>query len=107
MAESDSGTVYPAREFELRGVAQDVTHTSGGTAVTKEAIVNVETVTFLERGSTRKVSTATVTFLQAAGVTTSDTITLPGGQPRAVLKVTSSYAPYWSPRGFLTEVLLA
>ena len=115
MAVSNSVT-HPAKEFSLRGVAQDVSHkTEGSAAVEREAIVNIETVTFLNRGSTRKVSTASCTFLSAVGVSQGDTVTLPGESPRAVLKVTSSHAPYLylNPgtesysRGFLTEALLA
>ena len=116
MAVSNSVTVHTAREFSLRGEAQDVSHkTEGSAAVEREAIVLIETLTFLDRGSTRKVSSVTVTFLSAVGVSPGDTITLPGGQPKAVLKVTSSFAPYLylNPvtesysRGFLTEALLA
>ena len=107
MANSNSGTLHPATEFFLRGVAQDVTHTSGGKAIVREGVVNIETVTFLEKGGTRKVSTASCTFLESVGVEPTDTIALPGGQPRKVLKVTSAYAPYWPPRGFTTKVLLA
>ena len=109
MAVSDSDTVHQATEFSLRGTAQNVTHTSGGKAVTREAIVNIETVTFLDRfgpgKGTRKVSTASVTFLEAYGVLLTDTIMLPGGQPRKVLKVTSAYAPY-RPRGYTVTALL-
>ena len=107
MAVDDSGTTHQAREYFLRGVAQDVVHTSGGKAVTREAIVNIETVTFLDKGGTRKVSSASSTFLQNVGVHPTDTITLSGGQARKVLKVTTSFAPYWPPRGFTTTVLLA
>ena len=108
MAVSDSGTTYQATEYFLRGAALDVTHTSGVKAVTREAVVNIETVTFLDKGGTRKVSTATVTFLENVGVELADTITLPGEEtPRAVLKRTSAYAPYWPPRGYTTTVLLA
>ena len=110
MAETDSGTTYPATEYLLRGVAQDVVHTSGSKAVTREGIVNIETVTFLDRfgpgKGTRKVSTASVTFLSGLAVEPTDTFSLPNGQPRKVLKVTSAYAPY-RPRGYTTTVLLA
>ena len=110
MAETDSGTTYPATEYLLRGVAQDVVHTSGSKAVTREGIVNIETVTFLDRfgpgKGTRKVSNASCTFLEASGVLLTDTITLPGGQPMKVIRVTSAYAPY-RPRGYTTTVLLA
>ena len=111
MTETDSGTSYKATEYFLRGVALDVVHTSGGKAVTREAIVAVETVTFLSRfgpgKGTRHVSTASCTFLDNVGVLLTDTIALPGGQPKKVLRVTGAYAPYWPPRGYTTEVLLA
>ena len=108
MAVSDSGTTYPATEYFLRGAALDVTHTSGGKAVTREAVVNIETVTFLDKGGTRKVSAASCTFLENVSVEPADTITLPGEEtPRKVLKVTAEYAPYWPPRGYTTTVLLA
>ena len=107
MPVEDSGTAYPATEYFLRGAAQDVVHTSGGKAVTREAIVNIETWTFKDKGGSRKVSTASCTFLENVGVALADTITLPGEEtPRKVLKRTSAYAPYWPPRGFTTEVLL-
>ena len=77
MAGPDSGTSYPATEYFLRGVAVDVTHTSGGKAVTREAVVNIETVTFLEKDGTRKVSTASCTFLESVGVESTDRVTLP------------------------------
>ena len=107
MAETDSGTRYPATEYFLRGVAQDVTHTSGKVVVTREAIVSIENITFRDKGDTRKVSTATVAFLTNVEVKFTDTVSLPGGQPLKVLKVTAEYAPYWPPRGFTTTVLLA
>ena len=96
-----------ATEYFLRGVALAVVHTSGGKTETREAIVNIETVTFQDKGGTRKVSTASVTFLYNLGVLPTDTIALPGGQPRRVLKRTSAYAPYWPPVGYTTTVLLA
>ena len=107
MAGPNSGTTHMAREYFLRGVALGVVHVSGGKTETREAIVNVETVTFQDKGGTRKVSTASVTFLYNLGVLPTDTIALPGGQPRKVLKRTSAYAPYWPPVGFTTTVLLA
>ena len=108
MAVEDSGTTHPAREFSLRGIALNVSHKREGVAaVTREAIVLIETLTFLDNGSTtRKVSTASCTFLSAVGIHPGDTITLPGGQPKAVLKVVSAFAPYWHPRGFTTMGLL-
>ena len=107
MAGPDSGTSYPATEYFLRGVAVDVTHTSGGKAVTREAVVNIETVTFLEKDGTRKVSTASCTFLESVGVESTDRVTLPGEETsRKVLKRTSAYAPYWPPRGYTVTVLL-
>ena len=112
MAGPDSGTRYPATEFFLLGVALDVTHTSGGKAVTREAVVNIETVTFLSRfgpgKGARHVSTASCTFLENVGVEPTDTIRLPGEEiSRKVLKTTQAYAPYWPPRGFTVTVLLA
>ena len=113
MAGPDTGTSYPATEYFLRGVAVDLVHTSGGKAVTREAVVNMETVTFLSRfglgNGTRHVSTASCTFLESVGVEPTDTITLPGdqSQPRKVLKVTGAYAPYWPPRGFTVTCLLS
>ena len=110
MAGPDTGTTYPATEYFLPGVALDVVHTSGGKAVTREAIVAVETVTFLSRfgpgKGTRHVSTASVTFLESVGVSLEDTIRLPAEEiSRKVLKTTHSYAPY-IPRGYTTKVLL-
>ena len=107
MAGLNSGTTHMATEYFLRGVALAVVHVSGKKTETREAIVNVETVTFQDKGGTRKVSTASVTFLYNLGVLPTDTIALPGGQPRKVLKRTSAYAPYWPPVGFTTTVLLA
>ena len=110
MATEDVGTRYPSTEFFLKGTAQIVTHISGKVVVTREAIVNVETVTFLSRfgpgKGTRHVSTASCTFLDNVGVLLTDTIALPGGQPMKVLRVTGAYAPY-IPRGYTTTVLLA
>ena len=101
-------TTYPATDYFLRGVARDVTHTSGGKAVTREAIVNIETWTFKDKGGSRKVSTASCTFLDSIGVEPEDTVSLPNEEtPRKVLKRTSAYAPYWPPRGYTTTVLLA
>ena len=111
MAGPDSGTSYPATEYFLRGAPQDVVLTTGGGAkpVTLTAIVNIETVTFLSRfglgKGTRHVSTASATFLKNVSVEPTDTITLPGGQPRKVVRVTAACAPY-RPRGYLTVVLL-
>ena len=106
MAGLNSGTTHMATEYFLRGVALAVAHTSGGKTETREAIVNIETVTFQDKGGTRKVSTASVTFLYNLGVLPTDTFALPGGQPRKVLKRTSAYAPH-RPRGYTTTVLLA
>ena len=106
MAVSDSGTTYPATEYFLRGVALDVVHTSGGKTETREAIVNVETVTFQDKGGARKVSTASVTFLYNLGIPPTDTFALPGGHPRKVLKTNAAYAPY-RPRGYVTTAWLA
>ena len=117
MAVSDStSTAYPATEFFLRGVAQDVVHTSGGKAVTREAIVDTSNTTFLEKGSTRKTSSVTCTFLERVKVALTDTVTLPGGQPLKVLRVTlepdraawmeflkepDAYQTYWPRCGLL------
>ena len=105
MAVADSGTRYPATEYFLRGIALSVTHVSGGKAVVREAVVDIGNTTFLERGGTRKTSTTSVTFLENVGVELEDTITLPGGQPRKVVRVTAAYAPY-RPRGYTVTVLL-
>ena len=99
---------YPAREFVLRGVALDVTHVSGGKPVTRVAIMNVEPVTFLERGGTRKTSSASVTFLEHVAVWFEDTITLPNEETsRKVLRVTSRFGVSVQYDGRLTEVLLS
>ena len=98
---------YEALAFSLRGVALDVVHTSGGKAVARVAIVDMSPTTFLERGGTRKTSTATATFLQAVGVRLEDTITLPDGGPMKVLRVTSRYGVTVQYDGRLTVVLLA
>ena len=113
MTETDSGTTYPAIEYFLRGVALDVVHASAGGAkpVTREAIVLIETVTFLSRfglgKGTRHVSTASVTFLESVSVSLEDTIRLPAEEiSRKVLKVTQEYAPH-RPRGYTVTVRLA
>ena len=100
---------YPAREFLLRGVALEVAHKVEGTAaVTRTAIVQIEKVTFLERGGTRQVSSATCAFLESVGIGLADTVKLPGEEtPRAVLKVTSRYGLTVQYDGRLTVVLLA
>ena len=105
MAVSES-TTYAATAFSLRGVELDVTHTIGGKAITRTAIVDASPTTFLDRGSTRKTSAATCTFLEAVGVSLEDTITLPDGEPMKVLKVTSRYGLTVQHDGFLTETLL-
>ena len=69
--------------------------------------MDISPTTFLERGGTRKVSSASVTFLEAVSVLLEDTIQLPDGEPQKVLRVTAEYAPYWPPRGYTTMVLLA
>ena len=106
MAVSNSGTTYMATEYFLRGEAVGVTHVSGGKTVTREAIVLIETVTFKDKGGTRKVSTASATFLYNLEILPTDTIALPGGGPMKVIKRTSAYAPYWPPRGHTTTALL-
>ena len=98
---------YPATKFLLRGTPLDVVHTSGGKAVTRTAIVLIENMTFLDRGSSRKVSSANATFLEAVSVQLEDTITLPDGGPMKVLRVTSRYGLTVQYDGRLTVVLLA
>ena len=89
MAVSDSGTAYPAKAFSLRGVAVSVVHKTEGIAgVTRTAIVDIGPVTFLVKDGNRQVSSTTCTFLENVGVKLTDTITLPQGQPLAVLQVT-------------------
>ena len=102
---------YPAREFSLRGVALDVTHVSGGKSTVRTAVVNVEPVTFLERGATRKTSTASATFLEHVAVFLEDTIQLPDGEPKKVLRVINRFASLRRSHGVkhngrLTVVLL-
>ena len=115
MAISDLTTLrppYPAREFSLRGVALDVTHVSGGKSTVRTAVVNVEPVTFLERGGTRKTSTASATFLESVAVFLEDTIQLPDEEtPRRVLRVIHRFASLRRSHGVkyngrLTVVLL-
>ena len=104
---TEEGTTYPVNAFSLRGVEQTVTHTIGGKAVTRVAVVDTSPMTFLERSGTRKTSAATCTFLEAVGVSLEDTITLPDGEPMKVLKVTSRYGLTVQYDGRLTVVLLA
>ena len=99
---------YPAREYVLRGTPLDVVHTSGGKAVTRTAVVDIVNTTFLERGGTRKTSTATATFPEAASVRLEDTIWLEGeATARKVIRVTSRYGLTVQYDGRLTVVLLA
>ena len=50
-------------------------------------MVEVMNTTFLERGGTRKVSTATCTFLEHVAVQLEDTVQLPDEEtPRKVLR---------------------
>ena len=98
---------YPAREFSLAGVAQDVTHISGGKATTRTAVVDIGNTTFLERGGTRKTSTASATFLESVAVFLEDTVTLPGGQPLKVIRVINRFGLTVKYDGRLTVVLLA
>ena len=103
---------YPAREFLLRGIPLSVVHMDGGKPVTRVAIVDISPTTFLERGGTRKVSSASVTFLQAVTVRLEDTIQLPDGEPMKVIRVTSRFASLRRSHGVkyngrLTVVLLA
>ena len=114
---------YPATEYALPGVALDVVLTTVGGAkpVTLTAIVDRSNTTFLEKGSTRKTSSVGCTFLERVKVALTDTVTLPGGQPLKVLRVTlepdraawmeflkepDAYQTHWPPCGFLTVVLL-
>ena len=98
---------YPAREFSLPGVALTVTHTSAGKATTLTAVVDIVNTTFMERGGTRKVSSATATFLQHVAVFLEDTVQLPDEEtPRKVLRVTSRFGVAVQYDGRLTEVLL-
>ena len=112
MAVTDSMSMrppYPAREFSLRGVELDVSvKTEGTAAATKTAIVLIEKVTFLERGGTRKVSSASVTFLENVAVGLAHTVTLPDEEtPRKVLKVISRFGLTVQYDGRLTVALLA
>ena len=110
MAAPDStptGTAYPAKSYLLRGSAQNVAHKTEGTAaVSRPAIVLIEKTTFMDRGATRQVSTATVVFLENVGVDLSDTVTLPDEvAARTVLKVTVSLGEA-GVIGYLTTVFL-
>ena len=110
MAVSDStpSTAYPAKAFSLRGVALDVSHKSEGVpAVTRTAVVDIGPVTFLVKDGNRQVSSTTCTFLKNVGVKLTDTITLPEGQPLAVLQVTLLLGdPGLRFDGYLTTLLL-
>ena len=99
------GTTYPAKSYVLRGTALTVTHTSGGVAVTRTAVVDIGPVTFLVRDGNRQMSSTTCTFLENVGVKLTDTITLPQGQPLAVLQVTLLLGEPGLV-GFLTTLLL-
>ena len=111
MAVTDSMSMnppYPAREFLLRGVAQDVTHISGGKFTVRTAVVEIVNTTFLNRGSTRKTSTASCTFLEHVAVRLEDTIQLPDEPaPRKVIRVRSRFGRTVQYDGRLTVVLLA
>ena len=115
MAVSDSTSMrppYPAREFSLAGVAMSVVHVAGGKPTTRTAVVDIGNTTFLERGGTRKVSTATCTFLEAVAVRLEDTIQLPDGEPKKVIRVINRFASLRRSHGVkyngrLTVVLLA
>ena len=104
---------YPAREFSLAGVAQDVTHISGGKPTTRTAVVDIGNTTFMERGGARKTSTATATFLEHVAVFLEDTVTLPDEEtPRRVLRVINRFASLRRSHGVkyngrLTVVVLA
>ena len=102
------GTTYPANAFSLCGVEQTVTHTSGGKATVRTAVVDMSPTTFLERGGTRKTSTATCIFLEHVAVRLEDAISLPDEPaPRKVIRVTSRYGLTVQYDGRLTVVLLA
>ena len=106
MATEDVGTRYPAKAFSLRGEAVNVVHTSGSNATTRTAIVNIAPLTFLVKDGNRKMSSTTVVFLENVAVKLTDTLTLPEGQPLAVLHVTLLLGdPGQRFDGFLTEVL--
>ena len=110
MAVSDSTQFrppYPAIAFTLRGVALDVVHVSGGQSVTRTAVVEIVKTTFLERGGTRKTSSASVTFLEHVAVRPADTIQLPDGEPMKVIRVLSKFGVSTQGDGRLTEVGLA
>ena len=108
MAESDSGTTFPAIEYLLRGEVLDVVHTVGGKSTTRTAVVDISPTTFLDRGSARKTSTATCTFLEHVAVRPEDTIRLEGeATARKVTRVISKYGVSTQGDGRLTEVLLA
>ena len=75
--------------FFTEGTALNVSHKSEGVpAVTRIAIVDIGPVTFLVKDGNRQVGTTTCTFLKNVGVKLTDTVTLPEGQPLAVLQVT-------------------
>ena len=115
MADSDPTSMrppYPAREFSLAGVALSVAHVSGGKSTTRTAVVDIVKTTFMERGGTRKTSSATATFLQHVAVRLEDTIQLPDGEPKKVLRVINRFASLRRSHGVkyngrLTVVLLA
>ena len=98
---------YPAREFSLAGVALSVVHVSGGKPTTRTAVVDIGNTTFLERGGTRKTSTASATFLESVAVFLEDTVQLPGGQPLKVIRVINRFGLTVQYDGRLTVVLLA
>ena len=115
MAVSDPTSMrppYPAREFSLAGVALSVVHVSEGKPTTRTAVVDIGNTTFLERGGTRKTSTASATFLQHVAVFLEDTVSLPNEEtPRRVLRVINRFASLTRPQGVkyngrLTVVLL-
>ena len=115
MAVSDPTSLrppYPAREFSLTGVLQDVVHAAGGKPTTWTAVVDIVKTTFMERGGTRKTSSATCTFLQQVDVRLEDTIQLPDGEPKKVLRVIHRFASLRRSHGVkyngrLVTVLLA
>ena len=69
--------------------------------------MDIGPVTFLVKDGNRQVSSTTCTFLKNVGAKLTDTITLPEGQPLAVLQVTLLLGdPGLRFDGYLTTLLL-
>ena len=99
-------TSYPAKSYLLRGTTLDVAHKSEGiAAVTRTAVVDIAPLVFLVKDGNRQMGSTTCTFLENVGVKLTDTITLPQGQPLAVLQVTLLLGEP-GVVGYLTTVLL-